>query len=157
MPAAARLNGWWIDDELVIREAVDLGVGVALRGGGLIAPVIPDAVRLDLGSTMGELRAIVGRARAGRLNATDLGEATITVTNLGDQGVDSVYGVIAPPQVAVVGFGAVNDRPWAVEGMLTVRPVVVATLAADHRATDGHEGARYLATIDQLLHEPEAL
>jgi pyruvate dehydrogenase E2 component (dihydrolipoamide acetyltransferase) len=98
-----------------------------------------------------------GRARSGRLKGTDLGEASITVTNLGDQGVDSVYGVIAPPQVAVVGFGAVLERPWAIGGMLTVRPVVTATLSADHRATDGHEGARFLAALDHLLHEPETL
>jgi pyruvate dehydrogenase E2 component (dihydrolipoamide acetyltransferase) len=152
-----RVNGWWIDDELQQRDQVDLGVGVALRGGGLIAPVIPAADQLDLDGTMDALRGIVGRARSGRLKGTDLGEATLTVTNLGDQGVESVYGVIAPPQVAVVGFGAVGERPWAIGGMLTVRPLVVATLSADHRATDGHEGARYLAVLDHLLHEPEAL
>ena len=152
-----RLNGWWVDDELRQHAQVDLGVGVALRGGGLIAPVVPAADQLDLDGTMDALRGIVGRARSGRLKGTDLGEATITITNLGDQGVDSVYGVIAPPQVAVVGFGAVSDRPWAVDGMLAVRPVVTATLSADHRATDGHEGARYLATLDRLLNEPETL
>jgi pyruvate dehydrogenase E2 component (dihydrolipoamide acetyltransferase) len=152
-----RLNGWWVDDELRLADTVDLGVGVALRGGGLIAPVIPGADRLDLDGTMDALRGIVGRSRSGRLKGTDLGEASVTVTNLGDQGVDSVYGVIAPPQVAVVGFGAVRERPWAVEGMLTVRPILVATLSADHRATDGHEGARFLSTLDHLLHEPEAL
>jgi pyruvate dehydrogenase E2 component (dihydrolipoamide acetyltransferase) len=152
-----RVNGWWIDDELEQRDQVDLGVGVALRGGGLIAPVIPAADQLDLDGTMDALRGIVARARSGRLKGTDLGEATLTVTNLGDQGVESVYGVIAPPQVAVVGFGAVSERPWAIGGMLTVRPLVVATLSADHRATDGHEGARYLAVLDHLLHEPEAL
>jgi pyruvate dehydrogenase E2 component (dihydrolipoamide acetyltransferase) len=152
-----RLNGWWIDDELRLADQVDLGVGIALRGGGLIAPVIPAADQLDLDATMDALRSIVTRARSGRLKGTDLGEASITVTNLGDQGVDSVYGVIAPPQVAVVGFGAVLERPWAIGGMLTVRPVVTATLSADHRATDGHEGARFLAALDHLLHEPETL
>lgn len=152
-----RLNGWWIDDELRPAESVDLGVGVALRGGGLIAPVIPAAETLGLVDTMDALRGLVGRARSGRLKGTDLGEASVTVTNLGDQGVESVYGVIAPPQVAVVGFGAVSERPWAVDGMLTVRRVVTATLSADHRATDGHEGARFLTALDHLLHEPDRL
>nr|WP_229022898.1 2-oxo acid dehydrogenase subunit E2 [Actinomarinicola tropica] len=80
-----------------------------------------------------------------------------TVTNLGDQGVDAVFGVIYPTQVALVGFGAIVERPWAVGGMLTVRPVVTASLAADHRATDGHEGARFLTSLDRRLQEPEAL
>lgn len=152
-----RLNGWWVDDELRLATSVDLGVGVALRSGGLIAPVISGAERLGLDDMMDALREIVGRARAGRLKGTDLGEASITVTNLGDQGADSVYGVIAPPQVAVVGFGTIAERPWAIDHMLTVRPLVTATLAADHRATDGHEGARFLAELDHLLHDPQAL
>lgn len=152
-----RLNGWWVDGDLRPSASVDLGVGVSLRGGGLIAPVIVGADRLGLDELMDELRRIVSGARSGTLRGSDLGEASITVTNLGDQGVESVYGVIAPPQVAVVGFGAIVDRPWTVDGMLTVRPVVTATLSADHRATDGHEGARFLTTVDRLLNEPEAL
>ena len=81
----------------------------------------------------------------------------MTVTNLGDQGVDAVYGLIYPPQVALVGFGRVTERPWAVGGMVGARPVVTATLAADHRATDGMVGARFLDHIDRLLQEPEQL
>jgi pyruvate dehydrogenase E2 component (dihydrolipoamide acetyltransferase) len=79
------------------------------------------------------------------------------VTNLGDQGVESVQGVIHPPQVALVGFGQVQRRPWAVDGLIGVRPLVVATLAADHRATDGFTGARLLDRIDRLLQRPEEL
>jgi pyruvate dehydrogenase E2 component (dihydrolipoamide acetyltransferase) len=83
--------------------------------------------------------------------------ATITVTNLGDQGVEEVFGVIYPPQVALVGFGRIVERPWADAGLLGVRPVVRATLSADHRVSDGLEGARFLAAIDRLLRTPEAL
>jgi pyruvate dehydrogenase E2 component (dihydrolipoamide acetyltransferase) len=83
--------------------------------------------------------------------------ATITVTNLGDLGVESVHGVIYPPQVALVGFGAVVQRPWAVNGLLGVRPVVTVTLSADHRASDGATGANFLNTIDRLLQRPEEL
>ena len=95
-----------------------------------------------------------GRA-AGRLRSSEMSDPTITVTNLGDQGVDTVFGVIYPPQVALVGFGKIVERPWADDGMVGARPVVTATLAADHRATDGLAGARFLAVIDRLLQDPE--
>jgi len=105
---------------------------------------------------MEHLRDLVSRARAGRLKQSEM-DPTITVTNLGDQGVDSVHGVIYPPQVALVGFGKVAERPWADGGMLGVRTCVTATLAADHRASDGHRGGLYLAAIDSLLRKPEEL
>ncbi|HMQ28977.1 MAG TPA: 2-oxo acid dehydrogenase subunit E2, partial [Acidimicrobiales bacterium] len=76
------------------------------------------------------------------------------VTNLGDQGVETVFGVIQPPQVALVGFGRIAEQPWAQDGLLGVRPVVAASLAADHRASEGHQGARFLAAIDRLLQAP---
>ena len=86
-----------------------------------------------------------------------MSDPTITVTNLGDQGVEEVVGVIYPPQVALVGFGTIVERPWAEAGMVGARPVVRATLAADHRVSDGHAGARFLATIARLLQTPEGL
>jgi pyruvate dehydrogenase E2 component (dihydrolipoamide acetyltransferase) len=106
---------------------------------------------------MRQMRDLVARARAGRLRSSELSDPTITVTSLGDQGVDAVYGVIFPPQVAIVGFGRIADRPWAVDGALAVRPVVTATLAADHRVTDGHAAARFLGAIDRRLQAPEQL
>ena len=122
-----------------------------------MAPAIADADQLDVDQVMTALRGLVQRARAGALRSSDLTDPTITITNLGDQGVDEVFGVIYPPQVALVGFGKITERPWAADGMLGVRPAVRATLAADHRASDGHEGARFLARIDQLLQSPEDL
>jgi pyruvate dehydrogenase E2 component (dihydrolipoamide acetyltransferase) len=86
-----------------------------------------------------------------------MSDPTLTVTNLGDQGVEAVHGVIYPPQVALVGFGRVVERPWAVDGMLTVRRVAIATLAADHRVSDGHRGGLYLAAVDAALQNPEEL
>ncbi len=150
------LNGHY-DEEAVPAESVDLGIAISLRGGGLVAPVIRDADRLTLDALMMSLRDLVGRARAGRLRGSDVTAASLTVTNLGDQGVEEVFGVIYPPQVALVGFGTVVERPWATGGLLGVRPVVRATLSADHRASDGHEGARFLATVDRQLRHPEAL
>ena len=152
-----QLNGYWVDDALAPAEQVNLGVAVALRGAGLIAPAIPDADRLDLDALMAALRDLVTRARSGRLRQSEMTNGTLTVTNLGDRGVESVFGVIYPPQVALVGFGRVVERPWAVDGLLGVRPVVTATLSADHRATDGHLGGLFLAAVDELLQKPEDL
>ncbi len=151
------LNGFWIDDRFVPAAGVHLGVGISLRGGGLVAPALHDAADLSVDELMAALRDLVARARAGRLRRTELADPTITVTNLGDQGVESVFGVIYPPQVALVGFGRVVERPWAQDGLLGVRPVVTVTLSADHRASDGFAGARFLATIDERLRHPEEL
>jgi len=151
------VNGFVEDGRPRRAEHVHLGVAVNLRGGGLVAPAVHDADTLPLGDLMAALVDLVGRARAGRLTRPEMTGATLTVTNLGDQGVETVFGVIVPPQVGLVGFGRVAERPWAEHGMLGVRPVVTATLSADHRALDGHRGGLYLAAVDRLLHNPEEL
>lgn len=151
------MNGYFVDDEFRPSVPVHLGVAVALRKGGIVAPAILDADSLSLDDMMEGLRDLVARARGGRLQRAEMAEATLTVTNLGDLGVDSVYGVIYPPQVALVGFGRVAEQPWAHDGMVGVRPAVTATLSADHRVSDGMRGARFLSRIDELLQEPEGL
>jgi pyruvate dehydrogenase E2 component (dihydrolipoamide acetyltransferase) len=151
------VNGFFVDGGFQPSEHVHLGVAVALRGGGLVAPALHDADTLPMDDLMAALKDLVARARAGRLRGSEMSDPTITVTNLGDQGVELVHGVIYPPQVALVGFGRVVERPWAVDGMLTVRPVLTATLAADHRVTDGHRGGLFLAAIETLLQKPEEL
>jgi pyruvate dehydrogenase E2 component (dihydrolipoamide acetyltransferase) len=151
------LNGFWIDGAFQPGTGVHLGVAISLRGGGLIAPALHDADRMSLDELMAGIRDLVARARSGRLKSSEMSDPTITVTNLGERGVDLVHGVIYPPQVALVGFGGILERPWAADGMLGVRPVVVATLAADHRASDGHSGSRLLTLIDHRLQEPEKL
>ncbi|MFD9093234.1 2-oxo acid dehydrogenase subunit E2 [Streptomyces collinus] len=151
------LNGYWHNGRFAPASEVDLGIAVSLRQGGLLAPVIHDADALPPDALMTRLKELVQRARRGRLRGTELTGATLTVTNPGDQGVEAVFAVIHPPQVALVGFGAVVERPWAADGMLGVRPVVTATLAADHRATDGAVGARYLTAVDRLPRRPEEL
>jgi pyruvate dehydrogenase E2 component (dihydrolipoamide acetyltransferase) len=152
-----QLNGFWADGAFRPADGVHLGVAISLRDGGLIAPAIHDADRKDLTTLMGELRDLVSRTRSGRLRSSEMSDPTLTVTNLGDQGVETVYGVIYPPQVALVGVGKIVERPWAVGGMVGVRRVVSLTLAADHRASDGHTGARFLAAIDRLLQGPDQL
>ena len=151
------VNGFYDDGGFRPSASVHLGVAVALRQGGLVAPAIHDADTLPVDVLMEQLRDLVSRARAGRLQRAEMADPTITVTNLGDLGVESVFGVIYPPQVAMVGFGRVLEQPWAQNGMLGVRPAVTATLSADHRVSDGLRGGRYLARIDELLQTPEQL
>jgi len=151
------LNGFFEEGGFRPVAAVHLGVAIALREGGLVAPALLDADRKGVRDVMSALADLVRRARGGGLRSSELGSATLTVTNLGDLGVESVYGVIYPPQVALVGFGRVGEQPWASGGLFGVRPVVTATLAADHRASDGHRGGRFLSAVDRLLQEPEKL
>ena len=106
---------------------------------------------------MVNLRDLVKRVRAGVLRSSEIADATITVTSLGEEGVETVFGIIYPPQVALVGFGRITEEVWAIDGMLGARPTVMATLAADHRASDGHRGGLFLAAIQRLLQEPEKL
>jgi pyruvate dehydrogenase E2 component (dihydrolipoamide acetyltransferase) len=151
------VNGCWTDDELHVASSVHLGIAVSLRGGGLVAPALHDVDEKDLDTLMRDLRDLVQRARTGHLRSSEMSDPTMTVTNLGDQGVDEVKGVIYPPQVALVGIGKIARKPVAVDGLLGVHPVVRITLAGDHRATDGHTGARFLAAMDRLLQQPEEL
>jgi pyruvate dehydrogenase E2 component (dihydrolipoamide acetyltransferase) len=155
--AVPETNGFWVDGRFQAGEGVHVGVAISLRQGGLVAPAIHDVDRKGLDQLMRDLLDLVKRTRAGALRSSEVSDATITVTNLGDQGVETVFGVIYPPQVALVGFGRVVERPWAAGGMVGTRPVIAASLSADHRASDGHRGGRFLAAIDQLLQEPEEL
>jgi pyruvate dehydrogenase E2 component (dihydrolipoamide acetyltransferase) len=151
------LNAFWQEERLVPQSSIHLGIAVSLRGGGLIAPALHDADKKSLDELMRSLRDLVARVRSGGLRSSELADPTITVTSLGEQGVEAVYGVIYPPQVALVGFGKVVERPWCAGGQLVSRPVVTATLAGDHRATDGHRGGVFLAAVNRLLQEPDKL
>jgi pyruvate dehydrogenase E2 component (dihydrolipoamide acetyltransferase) len=151
------MNGFWIDNEFKPGEAIHVGVAISTRQAGLIAPAIHDLDKKNLHEVMSSLRDLVKRVRAGVLRSSEIADATITVTSLGEQGVESVFGVIYPPQVALVGFGKVVERPWAVNGMVGARPIIMPSLAADHRASDGHRGGLFLAAINSLLQEPGKL
>jgi pyruvate dehydrogenase E2 component (dihydrolipoamide acetyltransferase) len=152
-----QLNGAWVDDAFVPGVGVHLGIAVSLRGGGLIAPVLHDADRLGPDEIMAVLTDLVARSRRGALRASEVDGAGLTVTNLGDRGVEVVHGVIHPPQVALVGVGRIQQRALVVDGAVVARPSTVVSLAADHRATDGQVGSRLLNDIDALLQRPDEL
>jgi pyruvate dehydrogenase E2 component (dihydrolipoamide acetyltransferase) len=138
------LNGFWIDGGYRGSESIHLGSAIAMRGGGVIAPALLDADTRTLDELMADLRDLVGRARGGRLRSRD-------------RGCETVWGVIHPPQVAIVGFGVIGPRPWVEGDHVAVHPAVTASLAADHRVSDGHRGGLFLAAIDHHLQEPERL
>jgi pyruvate dehydrogenase E2 component (dihydrolipoamide acetyltransferase) len=151
------INGVYDNGGFQPSEAVHLGFAVAMRGGGVVAPAVHDFADRELDALMADVRDVVRRVRGGKLRASELSDPTITVTNLGEQGVEKVYGVIYPPQVAIVGVGKLSERPWANDGMVGARPVATFTLSADHRVSDGITGAKFLRRIDDLLQHPETL
>lgn len=151
------MNGFYRNGSFEPAGAAHIGVAIALRQGGLIAPAIHDVGDKTLEQVMRDLGDLVRRVRAGSLKSSEMSDPTITVTNLGEQGVEAVHGVIYPPQVALVGFGRIGLRPSIKDGGLCVQPVVTATLAADHRVSDGHRGALFLAELRERLQQPESL
>jgi len=151
------LNGFWIGGRATRSEAIHLGVAVSLRGGGLVAPALRDADKQPVDELMRNFQDLVTRARAGSLRSSEMTDATITITSLGERGVDAVYGIIYPPQLALVGFGTTVERPWVVDGQVVPRRVITATLSGDHRATDGHRGGVFLDAVGRLLQQPEKL
>jgi pyruvate dehydrogenase E2 component (dihydrolipoamide acetyltransferase) len=151
------LNALWKGNEVVRSEAIHVGVAITLRQGGLVAPAMHDTDKQSLNDLMRNFRDLVNRARAGALRSSELSDPTITVTSLGEQGVESVYAIIYSPQVAIVGFGKIVERPWIVDKQIVPRSVLTATLSADHRVSDGHRGGLFLAAVDRLLQEPERL
>ena len=151
------LNASWTDGAVALKPDIHVGVAIALRGGGLVAPALHNTDRQSLDDLMGGFRDLVQRARAFSLRSSELSDPTITVTSLGEQGVETVFGLVFPPQAAIVGFGKIVERPWSVDGQIVSRPLITATLSADHRVTDGHRGGLFLAAIDRLVQEPEKL
>lgn len=151
------LNSVWEADVAVRKSSIHVGVAIALRQGGLVAPAIHDTDQKSLDQLMREFTDLVSRARSSGLRSSELSDPTITVTSLGERGVESVFGIIYPPQTAIVGFGKVVERPWSINGGLMSRQVIIATLSADHRVSDGHRGGLFLSAVDRLLQEPEQL
>ena len=149
------LCGFWKDGGFVPSPGIHVGLAVSLRDGGLVNPAIHDADQGSLPQLFERILDVTRRARAGQLRSSEFSDAAITITSLGDQGVDAVFGVIHPPQVAIVGFGAIAPRPWVVDDRVEIRRVVTLSLSADHRVSDGHRGGRFLRVVEQHLRAPE--
>ncbi len=150
-------NGFFEDEAFTPSPTIHLGLAINLRGGGLVAPALHDADKHSLDELMESTRNLIERVKAGRFRARELSDPTITLTSLGDRGVDTVYGVIFPPQVAIIGIGKPAMMPAVQNSELVPRLCVNATLAADHRVSDGHRGALFLNAINRHLQEPETL
>jgi pyruvate dehydrogenase E2 component (dihydrolipoamide acetyltransferase) len=150
-------NGFYHDGKFEPASAVHVGVAIAIRGGGLAAPALHQADQIPVDELMARMRDLVQRTRAGRIRSSEISDPTITVTSLGERGVETLYGIIYPPQVAIVGIGKIVTRPWIVDGAIEPRSVVTITLSADHRVSDGHAGALFLAEIGRRLQEPDKL
>jgi pyruvate dehydrogenase E2 component (dihydrolipoamide acetyltransferase) len=151
------LNGFHVNGTFQPGGGIHVGCAVSLRGGGLVAPAVHDVDQKPLLALMADLSDLVSRARRGSLRSSELSDSTITVTSLGETGVESTFGIIFPPQVALVGFGKVVRRPWVSGESIVPRSVMTATLSADHRVVDGHRGGVFLAAVDRRLQAPEAL
>ena len=150
-------NGFYRDGKFEPSSAVHIGVAISIRGGGLTAPALHDADQLTLDELMSHMRDLVARTRAGRIRSSEIADPTITVSSLGERGVEAMYAIIYPPQVAIIGVGKAVARPWVVDGAIGPRSVITMTLSGDHRVTDGHAGALFLAEIGKLMQEPEKL
>jgi len=157
LQAVPELNGFWQDDALQMKEEINPGVAIAKRTGGLVTPALLSAEKMDLDQTMEAFRDLITRTRSGKLRSSEITKQTIVITNLGDLGVEEVYGVIYPPQVAIVGLGRMMDAPWVEGDAIAIRKVMQATLAGDHRATDGRTGALFLNKLNAFLQKPEEL
>ncbi|MCZ7569890.1 MAG: 2-oxo acid dehydrogenase subunit E2 [Ardenticatenaceae bacterium] len=150
------LNAHYGNEELHLFRPVHLGVAVAVERG-LIVPVIRDAHQKGVVAIGNDLRALSERARTDQLSPEVVQGATFTVSNLGMFAVDHFTAIINPPQVGILALGRITDRLVPVDGQPTVRPMMTATLSADHRAVDGAVGARFLGDLATVLATPALL
>jgi pyruvate dehydrogenase E2 component (dihydrolipoamide acetyltransferase) len=151
-----RFNSAFGDDGVKVFSQINIASGVALDDG-LIAPALIDVGRKSLGTIAVEARDLFGRARNGRLTADEYSAGTFTITNLGAFGVETLIGIINPPQAAILGVGSVMAAAVVRDGEIVVRQMMKVALSADHRVTDGAEGARFIKEIQGLLENPAAL
>lgn len=157
LPHFPSLNGFYQNGSFDQAQAVHIGTVISLREGGLMVPAIHNADQLSLNDTMLALRDISLRSRTGRLRSSELTDATITMTSIGERGCDGVFGVIYPPQVAILGFGRLRQSPQVKNNQIEICDTLTVTLSADHRVSDGIQGAKFLHALSQQLQQPEQL
>ncbi len=146
-------NVQFAEEGMRVFERVDVSVAVATEGG-LVTPVVRGADRKGLVELSAEIRALADQARSGRLRPEQYQGGTVTVSNLGMYGIETVYPILNPPQACIVGVGAAEAQPVVKAGEIAIAHVAAFTLAADHRAVDGAVGARLLARLREHLEDP---
>lgn len=151
------MNGHFTNGRFLPADGVNVGVAVALRGGGLVAPALIGADDMTLVETMQGMRDLVSRARSGRLRNSEMTKGTITVSSLGEGGAEAMTGVIFPPQVALVCLGTPQVRPWVVSDEIIPRQVVTLTLSVDHRVSDGRQATQFISSFSEVISDPETL
>lgn len=149
------LNGHYEQGTFSPAQTVNAGIAVAMRGGGLVAPSIQDVAGKSIDELRKSLTDLVGRVRSGRLRSSELSNATVTFSNLGERTADTLMPIIYPPQVAIIGCGQIVRRPWVKEEEVQVRQIMSVTVAGDHRVSDGRSAARFLSRLEQRLFTPE--
>jgi pyruvate dehydrogenase E2 component (dihydrolipoamide acetyltransferase) len=151
-----KFNAEFSGDGLVHHDRVNVCIGVALDDG-LIAPALLDCQSKSLGRIAVESKDLINRAKTGSLKADEYSDGTFTITNLGAFGVETLIGIINPPQAAILGVGSVMPQAVVRDGQVVVRQVMKVALSADHRVSDGAEGARFIKEIQAVLEGPAAL
>ncbi len=149
-------NSAWADTGVRVFENVDIAVAVSTPRG-LVTPIVRNAHRKGLAALSRELKELADRARRGQLQPGEYTGGTFTISNLGMFGVTGVTPIINPPQSCILGVGSIEARPVVADGGLIAGHVMRCTLAADHRAIDGIEGAGLLSEIRRLLENPVAM
>jgi pyruvate dehydrogenase E2 component (dihydrolipoamide acetyltransferase) len=147
------LNARIEQDEIIVPERVNLGFA-AQTDHGLVVPVVHDAHRLTTRDLSARLTERTAAARERRLAPADLADGTFTVNNYGIFGVDGSAAIINHPEVAILGMGRVIDRPWVIDGQLTVRKITELTLSFDHRACDGGTAGGFLRYVADCIESP---
>ena len=146
-------NVRFMGDSMHQLTTVDLSVAVA-TDGGLVTPVVKDADRLGLVGISETVKALAGKARDGSLQPNEYQGGSMTISNLGMYGIETVYPILNPPQACILGVGAAEALPVVRDGEIIVGHVAGITLAADHRAVDGAVGAKLLAAIRARIEDP---
>lgn len=151
-----KFNAEFGENGLIMHDRINIDIGIALDEG-LIAPAILDCAHKSLGRIATESKDLIERAKTGHLRADEYSEGTFTITNLGAYGVETLIGIINPPQAAILGVGSVMDQAVVREGQVVAAKVMKVALSADHRVSDGAEGARFIKEIQGLLENPVSL
>jgi pyruvate dehydrogenase E2 component (dihydrolipoamide acetyltransferase) len=149
------LNGYYKNDSFLPQSAIHIGYAFAVKSGGVMVPAILDCHQLKLEELNTAFLQLASRVERGELKNRELTEGTVTITNVGDLGSDEVYGIIFPPQVALIGIGRIHKEPIALDNQVKLSWVIDLTLSIDHRVTDGITASRFLNTVDRHLQQTE--